>query len=175
MGCRGTACLTMVFTMGCRGISAPALEHLSPSFFTDLGVCRVVSLTCSHSFPWLKFPHLKYRCTPWGGPKLEHFLKNCSPWRTPHRSRWMCPEGSCALWKAHAGTAAWQSCFSHIFSFFSLNCCPKMCRANCTTVLKTFVLTGHTSQVSEKPQGKLCRTMMKHCKKKMRKTLFWDT
>ena len=24
MGCRGTACLTMVFPMGCRGISAPA-------------------------------------------------------------------------------------------------------------------------------------------------------
>jgi len=53
MGCRGTASLTMVFSMGCRGISA--LSLLSPwttnfpSFFTDLRVCRVVLLTCSHS------------------------------------------------------------------------------------------------------------------------------
>ena len=30
MGCRGTACLTMVFTMGCRRISAPAPEVPPP-------------------------------------------------------------------------------------------------------------------------------------------------
>jgi len=47
MGCRGTACLTMVFSKGCRGIWS--LEHLIPSFFIDLGVCRVVSCTFSHS------------------------------------------------------------------------------------------------------------------------------
>jgi len=48
-GCRGTACLTTVCSMGCMGISALGLEHLLPSLFTDLGVCRVVSLTSSHS------------------------------------------------------------------------------------------------------------------------------
>jgi len=42
MGCR-TACLIIVFSTGCRGISALSLEHLLPSFFTDLGVCRVVT------------------------------------------------------------------------------------------------------------------------------------
>ena len=40
---RRTACLTMVFTMGCTG----AWSTTSPSF-TDLGACRVVSLTYSH-------------------------------------------------------------------------------------------------------------------------------
>jgi len=50
MGCRVTACLTMVFSMGYRGISALAPWGISsPSFCTDLGVCRVVSLTYSHS------------------------------------------------------------------------------------------------------------------------------
>jgi len=47
MGCRGTACLTMVFIMSCKGkLSAPmSRAPPPPSFFTDLGVCRVVSLT----------------------------------------------------------------------------------------------------------------------------------
>ena len=61
MGCRGKSHLTMVFTTGCRGFSAPVSEA---SFFTDLGVCRVVSLTSSHSslstaVPQKVFPHLK--------------------------------------------------------------------------------------------------------------------
>jgi len=49
--CRGTACLTMVCITSCKG----GLSALSsgapppPSFFTDLGVCRAVSLTSSHS------------------------------------------------------------------------------------------------------------------------------
>jgi len=40
-----------------------ACTTCSPSFFTDLGVCRVVSLTKSHSFLWLQIPHLKYVLT----------------------------------------------------------------------------------------------------------------
>jgi len=65
-GCRGTACLTMVFSAGCRGISglAPGAPP-PPSFFSDLGVCRVPSLTCSHSslsiaVPQQVFPLLNY-------------------------------------------------------------------------------------------------------------------
>jgi len=52
MGCKGTARLTMVFSMGCRGISAlaPGPPPLPP-FFTNLGICRVVSLAYSHSSP----------------------------------------------------------------------------------------------------------------------------
>jgi len=51
MDCRGTTCLTMVFTTICKGrLSVPTFGHLlPPSFFTDLGVCRVVSLPLSHS------------------------------------------------------------------------------------------------------------------------------
>jgi len=51
MGCRGTICLTMVFITGCKGrLSALTFRAPPPSsFFTDLGVCRVVSLTSSHS------------------------------------------------------------------------------------------------------------------------------
>ena len=70
MGCRGTACLTMVFTTGCRGISlcSGAWSTSSPSFFTDLGVCGVVPLTSSHSAlsgcncysSVTSFPFLKY-------------------------------------------------------------------------------------------------------------------
>ena len=71
MDCRGTACLTMVFITSCKGrLSAPTFRAppLS-SFFTDLGVCRVVSITSSHS-PSLPFllqryflPFLKYVIT----------------------------------------------------------------------------------------------------------------
>lgn len=39
----GQTCVTTFCTMGCRGISPS-----SPSFFTQLGVCRVVSLAYSH-------------------------------------------------------------------------------------------------------------------------------
>jgi len=51
MDCRGTTCLTMVFSTSCKGrISAPTSRAPPPpSFFTDLGVCRVVSFTSSHS------------------------------------------------------------------------------------------------------------------------------
>jgi len=51
MGCRGTACLTRVFSTSCRG-KLSALAPVAPppcSYFTDLGVCRAVSLTSSHS------------------------------------------------------------------------------------------------------------------------------
>jgi len=51
MDCRGTACLTMVFVMSCKG-SVSALASRAPpppSFFSDLGVCRVLSFTLSHS------------------------------------------------------------------------------------------------------------------------------
>jgi len=51
MGCRGATCLIMVFITSCKGkLSAPASRGPPPhSFFTDLDVCRVVSLTSSHS------------------------------------------------------------------------------------------------------------------------------
>lgn len=45
-GLQGRRCLTMVFTVGCRGISDPR-PGASP-FFTDLCACGV-PLTCSHS------------------------------------------------------------------------------------------------------------------------------
>jgi len=48
---RETACLTMVFITSCKGkLSASASQAPPvPSFFTDLGVYRIVSLTSSHS------------------------------------------------------------------------------------------------------------------------------
>jgi len=51
MGCRGTTCLTMVFITSCKGrLSAPVFRAPPPlSFFTDLGVCRVLSFTSSYS------------------------------------------------------------------------------------------------------------------------------
>ena len=53
MSCREKSCLTMVFIMSCKGkLSSPASRAPSPpapTFFTDLGVCRAVSLTLSHS------------------------------------------------------------------------------------------------------------------------------
>ena len=50
-GCRGTTCLTTVFITSCKGrVSAPiSWAPPLPSCFTDLRVCRVVSLTSSHS------------------------------------------------------------------------------------------------------------------------------
>jgi len=44
MDCRGTIYFTMVSSMGCRAISTqtPGAPP-PPSFFADLGVCRVVS------------------------------------------------------------------------------------------------------------------------------------
>jgi len=52
MDCRGTTCLTLVWITSCKGrLSAPASgASPPPSFFTDLGVCRFVSFTSSHSF-----------------------------------------------------------------------------------------------------------------------------
>jgi len=50
-GLQGDTCLTMVFITRSKGrLSAPTSRaHSSPSFSTDLGVCRVVSFTSSHS------------------------------------------------------------------------------------------------------------------------------
>jgi len=49
--CRGATCLTMVFHHKPQGkaLCSGILSTSFPSFFTDLGVCRVVSLTLSHS------------------------------------------------------------------------------------------------------------------------------
>jgi len=51
MHCRGTTCFTMVFITSCKGrLSALTFRAPPPLFFfTDLGVCRVVSFTSSHS------------------------------------------------------------------------------------------------------------------------------
>jgi len=48
MSCRDTSCLSMAFSMGCRAIFAQVPGETSSRSFTDPGVCRVVSLTCSH-------------------------------------------------------------------------------------------------------------------------------
>ena len=45
MGCKGTACFTRVLTTDPRGLLLWCLEHLSPSFFTDLGPCKAVPLS----------------------------------------------------------------------------------------------------------------------------------
>ncbi|NWZ30868.1 SETBP protein, partial [Asarcornis scutulata] len=45
MGCRGTSCFTMVLTTGCRGLLLRRLEHLSPSLYTDLDMCKANSRT----------------------------------------------------------------------------------------------------------------------------------
>ena len=79
MGCRGTTCLTMVFITSYKGrlsiltFQAPP----PPSFFTDLDVCRVVSLTLSHSslYPAVSpaeffLPFLKYFITELLPPSL---------------------------------------------------------------------------------------------------------
>jgi len=59
MDCRGTACLTMVFTICKRRVSAlTSRAPPPPSFFTDLDVCRVVSLTLSHSSLLTAFHHV---------------------------------------------------------------------------------------------------------------------
>jgi len=69
--CRGTTCLTMVFHHELQGktLSSVISSTSSPSFFTDLGACRVVSLTSSHSSvftaisPQFFSPLLKYVIT----------------------------------------------------------------------------------------------------------------
>jgi len=71
MDCKGTTCLTMVFIIGCKGKISALVSQAPPplSFFTDLGVCRVVSLTSSHSSLFTAvslhgfFPLLKYVIT----------------------------------------------------------------------------------------------------------------
>lgn len=47
---RGTPCLTMVCTRGCRESQHRGWSTFCLSFFTPLGVCRVASLMYSHSF-----------------------------------------------------------------------------------------------------------------------------
>jgi len=51
MDCKGTTCLIMVFITSCKGRSSTPASQAPPppSFFTDLGVCKVVSFTSSHS------------------------------------------------------------------------------------------------------------------------------
>lgn len=56
MGFRGTACFTVVFTTACGAIAALAPGSPSLSFFTDLGVCRAVSLTHSLVLVFCSFP-----------------------------------------------------------------------------------------------------------------------
>ena len=80
MDYRGTTCLTMDFITSCKGkVSAPTFRAPPPpSFFTDLGICRVVSLTQSHSslltaISTLRFfflPLLKYVITEALPPSL---------------------------------------------------------------------------------------------------------
>ena len=67
MGFRGTTCLTMSLLHRLQGnLCSSDWSTSSPSFFTDLGVCRVVSLTSSHSSlsttvsSQVFFPLLKY-------------------------------------------------------------------------------------------------------------------
>lgn len=62
MGSRGTACFTVLLTTGPGGLLLWHLEHLSPSFCTDLGVCEAVShsslsqlLFCSSYFVFPSF------------------------------------------------------------------------------------------------------------------------
>lgn len=53
----------------------------------------------------------RFHCSPWWGnctPAAhaeQQWTRNppCGSWRITHWSRWMCPEGSCSLWKTHAG------------------------------------------------------------------------
>jgi len=50
MGCKGTTYLTMVFSTGCRGISAPTPRAPPPlPSSSTLVSARVFSLTYSHS------------------------------------------------------------------------------------------------------------------------------
>lgn len=64
MNCRWTACSTMVlWSMGCKELLIWHLEHLLTSFFTDIGVCSVVSfslLSPSFCCPDFFFLFLKY-------------------------------------------------------------------------------------------------------------------
>jgi len=60
MGCRETVWLTMVFITGCRGKSS-TWSTFSHSLFTDLGVCRIVSLTSSYSSLYPAVPQQLFR------------------------------------------------------------------------------------------------------------------
>lgn len=71
-GGRRTIYLTLVFTTGCRGISATGAWSTSSSFFIDLGVCRVVSLTNPHSSLQLSSKHFF-------NPILKHVIPEALP------------------------------------------------------------------------------------------------
>jgi len=64
MGCRDNSLPHQGLHQGLQGnLCSGAWRTSSHSFFTDFGVCRIVSLTYSHSFLWLKLlgfptPHL---------------------------------------------------------------------------------------------------------------------
>jgi len=76
MDCRGIACLIMVFIMSCKGRLCSGISNTSsPSFFTHLGVCRVVSFIVSFlsldcPFTAGFFPLLKYVITEALPPSL---------------------------------------------------------------------------------------------------------
>jgi len=79
VGCRGTACLTAVFYHELQGqaLCSSISSTSSPSFFTDVGVCRVVSFTSSHSslftavsLQFFFLPLLKYVITEVLPPSL---------------------------------------------------------------------------------------------------------
>jgi len=70
---------------GCRGVCSSAWRTFSPSFFTDLGVCRVVSLASSHSslcccFRSIFFPIL---CYPRGATTVVDGLGLGQQWVYP--------------------------------------------------------------------------------------------
>ena len=58
VGCRGTACVTMVFTAGCRGICFRTWITSSFSFLTDFGVCRTDSFCTAFFSP----SYISQRC-----------------------------------------------------------------------------------------------------------------
>ena len=55
----------------------------------------------------LQVPEQRFPCSL-GRRRWWSRLSLCNPWTTPHHSRWMCPEGSCSPWRAHAGAGFWQ-------------------------------------------------------------------
>jgi len=83
MGCRGTACLTMVFSMGCKGNLFSGILSTFFPFFTDLGVCSCFShfisllsnchFTTAFFFPFLNMlAQRRYHrcCLAWPWPAV---------------------------------------------------------------------------------------------------------
>jgi len=96
MGCNSTACLTMVFVTGCGGkkLHSGILSTSSPSFFTDLGVCRVfshivslLSLNCHLTMVFFS-PCLK-KCYHRGATTVTHWV-GLGQQRVYLRASWHC-------------------------------------------------------------------------------------